>query len=222
MKNTIFLFIIIFISNAVSANEKFDFAKDIIKSFTNLNEATLDYYKKLENPKSQEKLKTETMNFVALLVESQNLLLPYTKSEFEDVKKVADDLRNLMSDLVKENYSFLSSVSNPELKSNELSTKSEAFKNKFGFVSSFFNQITLGSCMILARERIGEEKNNADKQYSVLTLEQRDELNKLLIDGFGNSIEQGQKIKSKTAFEASARIMYEFLNMEWEFKKNVG
>ena len=222
MKNTIFLFIIIFISNAVRANEKFEFTKDIIKSFTNLNEATLDYYKTLENPKSQEKLKTETMNFVALLVESQNLLLPYLKSESDDVKKVANDLRNLMSDLVKENYSFLGSVSNPELKSNELLTKSEAFKNKLSFVSSFFNQITLGSCMILARERIGEEKNNADKQYSVLTLEQRDELNKLLIDGFGNSVKEGQKMKSETAFESSARIMYEFLNMEWEFKKNVG
>ena len=211
MKNIILLFLVI-TTNSIFANEKFEFVRECIKSYDLLDKATLTFSKQLEDFKNNGELKTATMKYVDVLMKTQNMLLPYSKSELSDVKEVTIDLRKLMVDLVKENYSFLSTLNEEKIEKKS----ADKFKKKLEFVTGFFNQISLGVCMTLTKEKAVKEEN---KQYSILTTKQKSELNQLLIKSFGKSIKKGQKSKSNTAFEASSKIIYEFLNMSWEYSK---
>ena len=211
MKNIILLFLVI-TTNSIFANEKFEFVRECIKSYDLLDKATLTFSKQLEDFKNNGELKTATMKYVDVLMKTQNMLLPYSKSELSDVKEVTIDLRKLMVDLVKENYSFLSTLNEEKIEKKS----ADKFKKKLEFVTGFFNQISLGVCMTLTKEKAVKEEN---KQYSILTTKQNSELNQLLIKSFGKSIKKGQKSKSNTAFEASSKIIYEFLNMSWEYSK---
>lgn len=145
-----------------------------------------------------------------------NKLLKYSKSENLNILEIATDLRNLITDLVKMNYEYLNFITNSKFTEKELKEKSESLIEQNMFVSGFFREISLGICMTSVKEN-KNVKN--DEQYSELTLSQRNLLNKSLIKKFGKSVKKGTEAESKTPFEYSSRLIYEFLNMEWKFEK---
>lgn len=216
MKKIIISIIFIISISNIFANESFEFARDCIKTFDILNKATIELKTKLDKAESAESVTMASMNYVDVLMSSHNSLKSYSESNSTDIKQVSGDLQKLMLDIVKENYSFLESIN----ESNSISNTAKEFNSKIDFVTSFFNQITLGICLALVKENPDEVKKETDKQYLLLTQTEVSELNMLLINSFGKNIEKGQKGKSKTAFEASSRIIYEFLHLTWEYEKN--
>lgn len=218
MKLKYILFVIVlFIGKTMPANEQFDLVNDCIEVFSKLNSATLDFYRTLENNTDSDKLKKGISDYNNQLVMfSLNKLSRYSNSEDNDTYKVATDLSKLISDLVKMNYEYLNYVTNSKYSEKELKQKSESLIEQNNFVSGFSREITLGLCMTLAKNN---PKSGDDKQYSHLSLNQRNLLNDLLNKEFGNTIKEGTKIKSKTPFEYSSRLIYEFINLEWEFEK---
>lgn len=213
MKKTILFLLFFFISYTSNANESFEFTKDCIKIFKVLNESTLIFVQKVQNAKNKESVENLTMKYVTTLVDAQNILLKHTKSPDSSISEVAYDLRSLLSDLVKENYSFLNTIK----KSSSIKNIYTDFIVKIGFITAYFGNISLGICSTTVDSQI--ENSSNDLQYSKLTLKQRNEINQLLIDSFGKSIKKGQIVQSETGFEASCRIIYEFFNLEWEFAK---
>ena len=215
--NHLLLIFVLFIGNTTFANDYFDFLNGCIEVFSKLDKATIEFQNTLENKTDSDLLKTATTKYNdELVLYSMNKLLEFSKSENNNIKEVATDLRNLMSDLVKMNHEYLNFITNSKHTEKELSEKSKSLIEQNKFVSGFFREISLGICMTLAKDK---PNNDKDKQYSQLTLNQRNLLNTLLIGEFGKSIKKGTKIESNTPFEYSSRLIYEFINMEWEFEK---
>jgi hypothetical protein len=215
--NHILLIFGLLIGNATFANDQFNFVNDCIEVFSKLDKATTKFQTTLESKTESELLKiaiTEYNN--ELILYSMNKLLKYSKIENNNIQEVATDLRNLMSDLVKMNYEYLNFITNSKYTEKELKKKSESLIEQNKFVAGFFRETSLEICMTLAKDKPNKEY---DKQYSELTLNQRNLLNASLIEKFGKSVKKGTKVESKTPFEYSSRIIYEFLNMVWEFEK---
>ncbi|OUS13889.1 hypothetical protein A9Q93_08885 [Nonlabens dokdonensis] len=205
------------IGNTTFANDHFNFVDDCIKVFSRLDKTTLEFRTTLENKTESELLKTAITEYNnELVLYSMNKLLKYSKSENSNIKEVTTDLRNLMTNLVQMNYEYLNFVTNSEYTKKELKKKNKSLIDQNKLVTGFFREISLGICMTLAKEKPNKEKN---KQYSVLTLNERNLLNASLIEKFGKSVKKGTEVESKSPFEYSSRLVYEFLNMEWVFEK---
>ncbi len=215
--NYILLFFGLLIGNTTLANEQFNFINDCIEVFAKLDKATIEFNKTLTNNTDSDKLKTAISEYNnELVIFSMNKLLKYSKSENLNILEIATDLRNLITDLVKMNYEYLNFITNSKFTEKELKEKSESLIEQNMFVSGFFREISLGICMTSVKEN-KNVKN--DEQYSELTLSQRNLLNKSLIEKFGKSVKKGTEVESKTPFEYSSRLIYEFLYMEWKFEK---
>ena len=215
--NYIILLIGLLIGNTALANDQFDFINDCIEVFAKLDKSTTEFNSTLANNTDSEKVKTAITEYNnELVIFSMNKLLKHSKSENQNIQGVTADLRNLITDLVKMNYEYLNFVTNSKYTEKELKKKSKSLIEQNMFVSGFFREISLGICMTSVKDK--QYKKN-DEQYSKLTLSQRNLLNKALIEKFGKSVKKGTEIKSKTPFEHSSRLIYEFLNMEWEFEK---
>jgi hypothetical protein len=205
------------ITKTTLVNEQFDFLNDCIEVFSKLNESTNEFYSTLENNTNSEILKTNITTYNnELVLFSLNKLSKHTKSENSNIKEVATDLTNLTTDLVKMNYEYLNYVTNSKYSENELKKKNKSLVEQNKFASNFYREISLGICMTLVKSNPNKKE---DKQFSELTLNQRDLLNSRLKHKLGKSVKKGTKIESKNSFEHSLRIIYEFLNMEWEFEK---
>lgn len=215
--NYILLFFGLLIGNTTLANEQFNFINDCIEVFAKLDKATIEFNKTLANNTNSDKLKTAISEYNnELVIFSMNKLLKYSKSENLNILEIATDLRNLITDLVKMNYEYLNFITNSKFTEKELKEKSESLIEQNMFISGFFREISLAICMTSVKEN-KNVKN--DEQYSELTLSQRNLLNKSLIEKFGKSVKKGTDAESKTPFEYSSRLIYEFLNMEWKFEK---
>jgi hypothetical protein len=214
--NYIILIIGLLIGNTTLANDQFDFVSDCLDVYEKLNSATTEFHSTLENNTDSEVLRkaiTEYNN--ELVMFSMNKLLKHSKSENKNIQEVATDLRSLITDLVKMNYGYLNFVTNSKYTETELKKKSESLIMENKFASGFFREISLGIVSTLVKDK---PNNKKDVQYSELTLKQRNSINEKLINSYGKSIKKGTKVESKTPFEYSSRLIYEFLNMDWEFE----
>ena len=200
-----------------SVNEQFDFLNDCVEIFSKLDESTNEFYSILENNTNSEILKTNITTYNnELVLFSLNKLSKHTKCENSNIKEVATDLTNLTTDLVKMNYEYLNFVTNSKYSEIELKKKNKSLVEQNKSASNFYREISLGICMILVKSNPNKKE---DKQFSELTLNQRDLLNNKLRQKLGKSVKKGTKIESKNSFEHSLRVIYEFINMEWEFEK---
>ncbi|NOZ46792.1 MAG: hypothetical protein GXO79_08410 [Chlorobi bacterium] len=215
--NYIILIIGLLIGNTTLANNQFEFVNDCLDVYAKLNSATTEFYSTLENNTNSDVLKKAISEYNnKLVIFSMNKLLKHSKSENKNIQEVATDLRSLITDLVKMNYDYLNFVTNSKYTEMELKKKSESLIMENKFASGFFREISLGIVATLVKDKPNKQK---DVQYSELTLKQRNSINEKLKKYYGNSIKKGTKVESKTPFEYSSRLIYEFLNMEWEFKK---
>ena len=156
MKKTILFLLFFFISYTSNANESFEFTKDCIKIFKVLNESTLIFVQKVQNAKNKESVENLTMKYVTTLVDAQNILLKHTKSPDSSISEVAYDLRSLLSDLVKENYSFLNTIK----KSSSIKNIYTDFIVKIGFITAYFGNISLGICSTTVDSQIENSSND--------------------------------------------------------------
>ncbi len=203
----ILLLSFLFISSSVFANAQFSFLQDWIMIFSNLDNATNEFNKVLDKPGDIESVKKASMEYVSVLMKSQNELLVYTSNEDEMIKTTSTDLRNLMVDVVKENYDFMLSLRSE----TSLSKVSKEFKEKLKFVTGFFREISLGVCMAITNKN---EVENREKNQSLLTKTQYTESKKLFISAFGRSVKRGLESSSKNAFEEAAKMVYSFIALE--------
>jgi hypothetical protein len=215
--NSILLIIGLLIGNITLANDQFEFVNDCIDVYARLDSATIEFQSTLGNSTNSVVLKkaiTEYNN--ELVIFSMNKLLKHSKSGNKNIQEVATALKSLITDLVKMNYNYLNFVTNSKYTEMELKKKSETLIMENKFASGFFREISLGIIATLIKDKPNKQK---DIQYSELTLKQRNFINEKLTNIYGESIKKGTKIESKTPFEYSSRLIYEFLNIELEFKK---
>jgi len=214
--NHVILIIGLLIGNTTLANDQFEFTNDCLDVFAKLNSSTTEFHSVLKNSTNSEELKKAIAKYNdALVMFSMNKLLKHSKSENKNIQKTATDLRNLITDLVKMNYKYLNYVTNSKYTEAQLKKKTESLIMENKFASGFFRQISMGIVATLVKDKPNKQK---DTQYSELTLKQRNLINEKLISNYGKSIKKGTKVLSKTPFEYSSRLIYEFLNMDWEFE----
>ncbi len=91
-----------------------------------------------------------------------------------------------------------------------------ALVNKNKFISNLFKDLSHGVCNSMTKVRPKDAK--VSQQYIKLTEKERNTLNELLIAKYGETMTQGRQIKSKTPFEYSSRMVYEFINKRWIFE----
>lgn len=211
MKKILTAFILLFSIQSFCSTQSV-FLNDCITTFSNLDKATIEFQSILKSEKEKGKIQSASMKYVSVIMESQNNLLPHTKSQDENIITVSNDLRSLMNDLVKENYTFIQSLS----ANKDNSKTSLEFSSKIDFVTGFFKEISLGICMGLV-DNTKQENENFD--HVKITKKEHSKIENLLVQSFGKSVKNGQSSYSKTAFEHSAKMIYEFLQLPLEFKK---
>ena len=217
MNKFFFVILILLSTTKVLGSDHYEFVKDFLSVNYKLHQATTDFYDQLEGTSDPGQLKAGVQAYVTALMESQNLLSGHTKVESEQIREVATDLRNVLNDLTKNTYGFLNVLSNEDLTAKEIKKIGVDLKNKNNFISGFFREISFGVFTLIVKEKPSAQ---SDKQFSVLTEEQRNYLINEMTNNFGKSIRKGPQVKSETPYEHSSRMIYEFLNLNWVFEEN--
>ncbi len=113
---------------------------------------------------------------------------------------------------------LLGKIVNNELSETEIKSASIELVNKNKFTSQFIGQITLNIFGAIVKDRPKGSSN--DKQYSKLTQKETDKIKTIIVQLFGERIKQSDVSKMENGYEMSANILYQGLNLEWEYEKN--
>lgn len=219
MKHPLLILSIVFtfLTSGLKAQVASDFITDNIISFYNLHNSSIEFDKQLLYIKDVKSAKKSIDNYSLQIEKYIGVLSKYKKTKDEDIIEVANDLSKLLSDMLSNNYQLLGKLIKEDYPNENLKKDCLDLVNKNSFASIFFRDISLGVCMSMAKEKpVGAKEN---EQFLKLTKKQRDSINDLLTTKFGETIKQGEKVKSKTPFEYSCRLIYEFINMKWVFEK---
>ncbi len=133
------------------------------------------------------------------------------------LKEPFNDVSELLTDILNNNYEMLGKVVNNELSETEIKSASTKLINKNKFTSQFIGQITLGIFEAIVKDRPKGSSN--DKQYSKLTQKDANKIKTNIVQLFGERIKQTDVSKMKNGYEMSANILYQGLNLEWEYEK---
>lgn len=202
--------------NVAYEKESFTFMNDCIAVFSKLNDATHKLYATLKSNTNSEILKTDIDSYNKVLhLVSFDVIYKYTQSENKKIRKSATDLTFLITDLMKLNYAYLDFITFSKHTADELKKRNELLHKQNKLSVNALEEISLEICLIL----IKENPNHKVKQYSVLTLNQRNLLNIELMNKFGVSINKREENDIKNSFESSSILIYTFLNMELLFEK---
>lgn len=205
-----------FLSNGLYAQLASEFLTDHISTFYDLNNASLEFNKQLLYVKDVENAKKSIDDYSLQIEKSISIFNKYKKTNDESINEVATDLSKLLSDISRNNYQLIGKLIKEDYSNDDFKKACLDLVNKNQFASNFFRDISLGVCMSLAKEKPKGAKEN--KQFMKLTENERDVINELLINKYGKTIKQGKKVESKTPFEYSCRLIYEFANMKWVFE----
>lgn len=219
MKQTILIFSIAFtfLTNGLYAQVTSEFLTDHINTFYDLHTSSIEFNKQLLYVKDIAGARKSIDNYSLQIEKSISVFSKYKKTKDRNINEVSNDLSELLSDILNNNYQLLGKLIKEDYPNESLKKDCLDLVNKNQFASNFFGDISLGVCMSLAKEKPKGDKEN--KQFLKLTKEQRDSTNDLLIAKYGKTIKQGKNIKSKTPFEYSCRLVYEFANMKWVFEE---
>lgn len=216
MKKLLILILTLTISNISFAQTENGFLIDHINTFYELHNASIEFDKQLLYIQNIDSAKKSIDTYSLQIEKSIGVFIKYKNTKNPQLNEVATDLSKLLSDILQNNYQLLGKLIKDDYSKDNLKQDCLDLVNKNQFASNFFRDISLGVCMVLAKEKPKGAKKN--QQYLKLTKKERNHINELLIEKFGKSIEKGKQIKSKTPFEYSCRLIYEFINMKWEFE----
>lgn len=218
MKQTLLIFSIALtlLTNGLNAQVASEFLTDHINTFYEMHNSSIEFDKQLLYVKSIESAKKSIDDYSLQIEKSISIFNKYKKTKDENINEVVNDLSKLLSDMLSNNYQLLGKLIKEDYPNENLKEDCLNLVNKNSFASNFFRDISLGVCMSMAKEKPKGAKEN--EQFLKLTKKQRNSINDLLITKFGETIKQGKKVKSKTPFEYSCRLIYEFINMKWVFE----
>jgi len=206
-----------FLTNGLNAQVESNFITDLINTFYDLHNSSVEFNKQLLYINDVESAKKSIDDYSLQIEKSIGIFSKYKKTKNDNINKVANDLSKLLSDMLNNNYQLLGKLIKEDYPNENLKKDCLDLVNKNSFASNFFRDISFGVCMSLVKEKPKRAKEN--EQFLKLTKKQRDSINDLLKTKFGVTIKQGNKVKSKTPFEYSCRLIYEFINLKWEFEK---
>ncbi len=218
MKQTLLIFSIVltFLTNGLNAQVASEFLTDHINTFYDLHKSSIEFDKHLLYVQDIEGAKKSIDDYSLQIEKSISIFSKYKKTDDTQINEVATDLSKLHSDILRNNYQLLGKLIKEDYQLDDLKKDCLDLVNKNQFASNFFRDISLGVCMSMTKEKPkGAEEN---KQFIKLTKKQRDSINELLIAKYGKTIKQGKKVESKTPFEYSCRLIYEFINLKWVFE----
>jgi len=216
MRKRLFLILTLAVLNFGFAQIEKDFLKDFVSTFYELHNASIKFNKQLLYVKNIDIAKKSIDTYNLQIEKSISILSKYRKTNNQQINEVSNDLCNLLSDILNNNYNLLGKLIKKDYSKENLKKDCIELVNKNQFASGFFRQISLGVCSLLVKESPKGARKN--KQFLKLTKQERNQINELLIKKFGKSIKKGNKIESQTPFEYSCRIVYEFINLKWEFE----
>ena len=216
MKKTLILILTLIFSNISFGQIENDFLNDHINTFYELHNTSIEFDKQLLYIQNIDSAKKSIDTYSLQIEKSIGVFTKYKNTKNSQINEVSTDLVKLLSDILRNNYQLLGKLIKDDYSKDNLKKDCLELVNKNQFASNFFRDISLGVCMVLAKEKPKEAKKN--QQFLKLTKKERNQINELLIEKFGKSIEKGKQIKSKTPFEYSCRLIYEFINMKWEFE----
>lgn len=209
--------VLTFLTSGLNAQVASDFVTDHINTFYDLHKSSLEFDKQLLYTKDVESAKKSIDDYSLQIEKSIGIFIKYKDTKDENINKVANDLSKLLSDMLSNNYQLLGKLIKEDYPMENLQKDCLELVNKNTFASYFFREISLGVCMSIVKEKPKGAKEN--EQYLKLTKKQRASINDLLIAKFGKTIKKGKEVKSRTPFEYSCRLIYEFINMKLVFEK---
>ena len=207
----------LFFTNGIRAQVASEFLSDHITTFHDLHNSSNKFDQELLYVKNIESAKKSIDDFNLQIEKSISIYSKHKGTNDDKVNEVTIDLTNLLSDILKNNYQLLGLLIKEDYSKENLKKDCFDLVNKKQRAANFFKEISLGVCMSLTKVKPKGAKEN--EQFIKLTEIQRDSINKLLISKFGKTIKKGKEVESQTSFEYSCRLIYEFINMKWVFKK---
>ena len=201
----------------INASVEGAFIKEHINEFYNLNQIANEFENHL--------LKIEQKDTALKYIDKYSLAIEKALSVYDKFKTsdnpliamVSTDLTKLLSDIMDNNYQLLDKLLQSELSNSDLKQECASLVAKDKFISNFLRDVSLGICASTVKER--PKKSSSKEQFSLLTEKERNQINELLVQKFGNRIKTMKKEDSKSSYEYSCVTIYEFLNMKWKFEK---
>ncbi|MBI9041831.1 hypothetical protein [Lutibacter sp.] len=218
----LFLLMTFLIGNLLFANEHFKLLNDCTDIFIKMDKGTIEFENIIKTNSNINDLNFSIKKYNDLIVlYSLNNLLKYTKSENEEIKGISKDIKNLLSDLVKNNYVFLNSILNTKLSKLEITENANKLIQKNRLVTQFINQISLGLINAVLKEN---NTKNKKTQYLKISYKEKLEISRKIKSNFKKSIKRGLKEtlrdNNTTSFEKSLVLIYDFFNIrnDWVYE----
>ncbi len=217
---TLLIVICLLLPQPVLSQEGYNFIHYCITAFSTLHKITIEYESALENPINITKAEEAITKFNSEILIPMNFFDKSSKSSNPKIKKTSKDIQYQLSKFVKNNNKMLLILKNEKLDSIGLNENCNALLQGNRFGAMYFIDIFIAVCssVVGVRDKVGPPEF-----YLKLTREERDLLNKLLIDSYGEkSIVRINTVKGKTSYEEGSRYIYSFLNslkLEWVFLK---
>lgn len=211
-----FILSVLIISNIFASTES-DFIQAHIKEFYDLDKTVQEFEDKLLNIESKDTALKYIDNYSLSIEKSLSTYSKYKTSDNHLISEVSTDLTKMLTDIMNNNYQLLGKLVKSSLSKEELQMECKSLVEKNKFISGFLRDVSIGICMTTVKER--PKKASDKEQFSKLTEQERDEINTLLIEKYGERIKSMKKENADTPFEYSCVAIYEFLNMKWKFEK---
>lgn len=218
MKKTLLIIITsLFFLNVNGQTTEGMFIELHILATAKLNNVAKDFEKNLIESSSNDTI-LKYIDQYSLVIEEA---IPFYKGnkqiEKTLLKEPFNDVSELLTDILNNNYALLGKIVNNQLSENEIKSASEELINKNKFASQFIGQITLNIFGAIVKDRPKGSSN--DKQYSKLTQKESDKIKTITVQLFGERIKQTDISKMENGYEMSANILYQALNLDWEYEK---
>lgn len=211
------ILIVVFLFIQTNTNsQSYEFVNDCLAVFIKLDSATKEFESTVKTEKNKQILQQAVKNYTnQIVLYSMNRMAKYTKSEDKLMRQVSNNLTNTLTSLVHINYKYLDFITNEDYSSKELKREGLQTLSKINLESRKFIDVSTGICMVTIDKK---KKTENQKQNLLLTLEQRNELNKKMENHFGELTSQSKT--ESTHFEKSTAIIHHFINLKSEFSTN--
>jgi len=206
-----------FLTSGLTAQVTSEFLTDHVNTFYDLHNSSIEFDQQMLYIKDAKSAKKSIDEYSLQIEKSIAIFSKYKKTKDKSINEVASDHSALLSSMLSNNYQLLGKLIKEDYSKGNLKKDCFELVNENSTVSNLFKDTSLGVCMSTAKEKPEDAK--AHEQFSKLTKKQRNSINDLLVAKFGKTVKKGKKVKSKTPFEYSCRLIYEFINMKWVFEK---
>lgn len=200
------------LTTSVFGSEYFQFSSDTAKVFHSIHLASEKFKVYSEKPSAD--VLSEIQRYNQELKKAGSILESYKSDKNLEIKEIATDISQIITDVIEFNLLFRSEIDKKELNSDELKEVLYKLNSRNQFSFTIISHVTLGIATLLVRER--PQGASKQQQFINLTLEERNTLMSQLLEYFGDNIKKGSKLKGPP-LQLAAGVLYSFLEMEWNY-----